>query len=165
MSSHTESEVASREDVHARSLGWWQFGILGALVLSVATIFKVVHALFDGVKHPVAWSEAAIFALAIAVMGFACGVVVWAGSGLHERLGRLGDAIVGAVVMVAFFTMCMLLFDPALLGPRFASGGLPMFGLAIVFGAIGGAWVAHDVRKHRARAPLDGEDEEDEGDA
>ena len=163
MSTHIES-VPSREGAQARSLSWWQLGILGALVLSAATLFKVVGALFDGVKHPVAWFDAAIFALEIAVMGFACGVVVWAGSGLHERLGRLGDAIVGAVVMVAFFTMCMLLFDPALLGPRFGSGGLPMFGLAIVFGAIGGAWVAHDVRKHRALAPLDDEDEEDDDD-
>jgi len=163
MSSHIESNVSSRRDSARQPLSWWQFGVLGAVVLSVATLFKVVGALFEGVKHPVAWQDAAIFALEIAAMGFACGVVVRAGSGLHERLGRLGDAIVGAVVMIAFFAMCMLLFDPALLGPRFTSGGLHMFGLAIVFGAIGGAWVAHDVRKHRARAPIDDDDEEEEG--
>jgi len=126
---------------------WWQFGLLGGFVLSLATLIKVIRAVVRGLAGEAEWGEAAAFAVAIFAMGFACGVVVWAGKGLYRRLGMAGDAIVGLAVMVVFFLSCMFLFEPALLGARFGSGGAPMLGLAVVLGLIGGAWIGRDVRK------------------
>jgi hypothetical protein len=59
----------------------------------------------------------------------------------------LGDSIVGVAVAVVFFLACMIMFDLDLLGSKFATGGLPMLGLAIVAGAICGPWFARDLRK------------------
>jgi hypothetical protein len=126
---------------------WWQFGLFGGVVLSVATLIKVARALVRGLSGEGGLVEAVGFAAAIFAMGFVCGVVVWAGRGLYERIGMAGDAIVGLVVMVVFFLSCMLLFDPALLGPKLSSGGVPMLGLAVVLGLFGGAWIGRDVRK------------------
>jgi len=122
---------------------WWQFGLFGGIVLSIATAVKVIRAIFRG---EVEWGEDDGFATAIFGMGFLCGVIVWAGKGLHQRLGMVGDAIVGLVVMVAFFISCMLLFEPELLGAKFQNGGLPMLGMAVVLGLIGGAWTGRDLR-------------------
>ena len=126
---------------------WWQFGLLGGFVLSLATAIKVVRALVRGAAGEVEWGEAAGFAAAIFGMGFLCGVIVWAGKGLHRRLGMAGDAIVGLAVMVAFFVSCMLLFDPEMLGAKFSSGGAWLLGMAAVIGLISGAWIGRDLRK------------------
>jgi hypothetical protein len=93
-------------------------------------------------------------------MGFLCGVIVWAGRGLYGWFGMAGDAIVGLVVMVVFFVSCMLLFDPAMLGASFLSGGAPMLGLAVVIGLIAGPWLGRDLRKelpNQKSEPRDGD--------
>ncbi|MFI5460005.1 MAG: hypothetical protein ACHRXM_31685 [Isosphaerales bacterium] len=130
-----------------RALRWWQFGLFGGVVLSLATVVKLIRAVVRGAAGEAVWGEAAGFAAAIFAMGFACGVVVWAGRGLYQRLGMAGDAIVGLAVMVVFFVSCMLLFEPAMLGAKFSSGGAPMLGLAVILGLIGGAWIGRDVRR------------------
>jgi hypothetical protein len=132
-----------------RSLCWWKFGLFGATVLSLATLIKVVRAVLRGATGEAEWGEAAGFAAAIFGMGFLCGVVVWAGRGLYQRLGMAGDAIVGLTVMVVFFISCMLLFDPELLTEKL-SGGLLMLGFGAVLGLFAGAWIGHDVRKQWA---------------
>jgi hypothetical protein len=43
------------------------------------------------------------------------------------------------------------LFEPAMLGSKFSTGGAPMLGLAVVLGLIGGAWIGRDVRKELAK--------------
>ena len=126
---------------------WWQFGLFGGVVLSLATGIKVTRAVVRGALGEAEWGEAVGFGAAIFGMGFLCGVIVWAGKGLYQRLGLAGDAIVGLVVMVVFFVACMLLFEPAMLGAGFWSGGAPMLGMAVVGGLIGGAWIGRDLRK------------------
>ena len=126
---------------------WWQSGLVGGAALSITTAVKVVRAVVCGAVGDIEWGEAAGFAAAIFGMGFLCGVIVWAGKGLYRRIGWVGDAIVGLAVMVVFFISCMLLFEPELLGSKFYSGGLPMLGLAVVFGLISGAWAGREIRK------------------
>ena len=138
---------------------WWQFGLTGGIVLSVATAIKLVRALFRSATEPEELGEAVGFALAIFGMGFLCGVIVWAGKGLHRRFGVAGDAFVGAVVLITFFLCCMLLFAQDFLGTKFYRGGLPMLGLATVVGIIGGVKTGYDLRKEAkidaARKSLD----------
>ncbi len=130
---------------------WWQFGLFGGAVLSLATAVKVVRAVVRGEVDVGELSEAAWFAAAIFGMGFLCGVIAWIGRGLHQQLGMAGDAVVGVAVMLVFFVSCMLLFAPEMLGAKFSSGGAPMLGLAVVVGLIGGAWIGRDLRKEWAK--------------
>jgi hypothetical protein len=125
---------------------WW---LLGGLVLSLATIIKLIRTVLIGAvaAGQAGWTEALSFAVAIFGMGFLCGLVIWAGRGLSRRLGLVGDAIVGMVVMLVFFTACMLLFDPALLGP----GGLPMFVFGGLLGLVSEAWFGRNLRKEWAK--------------
>jgi len=131
---------------------WWQFGLIGGVVLSLATAGKFDSAIVTGRAGEVDWGAALPFALAIFAMGSICGLVVWMGRGLHRRIGIAGDAIVGVTVMLLFFVSCMLLFDPAMLVEKFRSGGLFMLGFAFVIGLIAGPWIAHDVRKEIEKA-------------
>lgn len=80
-------------------------------------------------------------------MGFLCGVLAWAGKGLSRRFGMAGEALVGAVVMAVFFLLCTLLFAPEFLGSKFARGGVPMLGLAVIGGGVGGAKLGRDLRE------------------
>jgi hypothetical protein len=125
---------------------WWQYGVFGGVVLSLATGIKAMGAFALGATVDFRWVEAAGFVASLFGMGFLCGTIVWAGRGLYRRLGMVGDAIVGVAVMLAFFFSCMLLFAREMLGAKFWSGGVPMFGLAIVVGLIGGAWTGRDIR-------------------
>jgi hypothetical protein len=126
---------------------WWHFGIVGGFALSFATFIKVIRALIRGASGNSGALEAlGVLALTFA-MGFVCGVVAWIGRNLYDRIGLLGDSIVGVAVMFVFFLACMLAFEPALLGSKFRSGGLPMLALAFVVGAIAGPWFARDLRK------------------
>jgi hypothetical protein len=134
-----------------RTMRWWQFGLLGGVVLSLATAVKVIRAIVGGATGEAEWSEAAGFAAAIFGMGFLCGVIVWAGRGLYRWIGMVGDAIVGAAVMVSFFVSCMLMFAPEMLGAKFSSGGVPMLVAAVVVGLIGGAKIGRNVRKEWAK--------------
>jgi hypothetical protein len=126
---------------------WWQFGLVGGVTLSLATLIKLIRAIGRGFAGQPEWGEAAGFAVAIFAMGFVCGVVVWAGRGLYRRFGMVGDAVVGVAVMVVFFLCCMLLFEPDMLGTKFSSGGAPMLGLAVVIGLICGPWFGRNLRK------------------
>jgi hypothetical protein len=128
---------------------WWQFGLVGGVGLSLATLIKVIRVL-GGTAGEATWGETVGFAAAIFGMGFVSGVIVWAGRGLYHRIGMAGDAIVGLVVMVVFFTSCMLISEPELLGPKFPTGGAPMLALGAVIGLIAGAWVGRDWRKEFA---------------
>lgn len=131
--------------------------MVGGLVLSFATFIKLIRAVARGAAGGADWGEVAGFAAMIFAIGFACGVVNWIGLGLSRRFGAAGDALVGVAVMVVFFLGCMLAFDPGLLGPKLASGGMPMFGLAVVAGLVLGVWIGHDLRKEfAAAAPQDG---------
>ena len=47
--------------------------------------------------------------------------------------------------MVTFFTCCILLFSPELLGAKFVDTGLLVLGIAVLMGAIGGVWFGHDL--------------------
>ena len=154
-----ESRVESSPDEEIDQSGttsksftlWWQYGLLGGIVLSLTTLVKVILAVVRGWVGDVNWTEAVGFAAAIFGMGFVCGLVAWVGQGLSRRFGLVGDAFVGMAVMLVFFVACILLFDPGSLGPKWSSGGLPMLGLGAVVGLIGGAWVGHDLRKEQAK--------------
>jgi hypothetical protein len=130
-------------------LKWWQCGLLGGFTLSLATLNKLIRALRGGAAAE--WGEALGFAAMIFAMGFACGLVAWAGRGLSRRLGMVGDALVGAAVLVVLFLGCMLVFAPEALGPKFATAGVPMFGLAVAIGLFGGALIGRDIRKEIAK--------------
>lgn len=136
-----------------RKVFWWQFGLLGGVVLSLATARKAVVAVAFGGADGGGWGEAVGFAAAVFGIGFLCGVVVWAGRGLHVRLGMAGDALLGMAVMVEFFLACMMLFEPAMLTDKFATGGAPMLLVAVVLGLIAGALVGRDIRRDAAATP------------
>lgn len=141
-----------------RSRRWWEFGLIGGVTLSVATLIKVIRRLFHGAVVEGEWTEAVGFAAAVFGMGFVCGLIVWLGQGLSRRLGWLGDALVGMVVMLVFFTSCLLLFAPELLGAKWEFGGLPLLCLGAVFGLIGGVWMGRDMRKEESETQQGGDD-------
>ena len=126
---------------------WWQFGLTGGIVLSLATAARLIPALMYGVAGEADWNEAAGFIATIFGTGFLCGLIVWRCKYLYRRFGMLGDAIAGLAVMLAFFIACMLVFDPQMLRARFSSGGAPMLGFAALLGIFGGAWMGRDWRR------------------
>ena len=130
-----------------RGMRWWQFGLTGGAVLSIATTIKLIRALAGGRRGEADWSEAAGFAVEIFAMGFLCGVIVWLGNGLHYRFGLIGDALLGLVVMIVFFICCMYLFDPMMLGANFIPDGVFMLGFAVIAGLFGGVLIGRDIRK------------------
>jgi hypothetical protein len=127
-------------------LPWWQFGLIGGGFLSLPTVGNVIIAVAGGEAHGVHWGEIAAFAAIIFAMGFVSGLVVWAGRGLYRRFGVAGTALVGVAVMVIYFLACMLLFEPAMLGSKFSSAGLPMFVLAALFGLVVGGTIGFALR-------------------
>jgi hypothetical protein len=129
---------------------WWQCGLLGGVSLSVTTLVRAIPDVICGALTEVGWTQVVGFLAAIFGMGFVCGLVAWAGRGLSRRFGLVGDAILGMAVMLVFFALCMLLFESALLGTKWSSGGLPMLGLGALAGLFGGAWIGHDLRKYWA---------------
>ncbi len=139
------------------SVSWWQCGLLGGFVLMASTGVKFLRALVGGAAPGFGPGEAAGFAALMFAMGFICGLVGWAGLGLSRRFGLAGDAMVGAAVMVVFFLGCALVFAPEILGPKFVSGGIPMFGIAVAAGLVLGPWIGRDLRKEMAgSAPSQG---------
>ncbi len=125
---------------------WWQFGLIGGSVLTIATATKLASAVIRGTVGTVEWGETGGFAAAIFGMGFVCGVIIWAGRGLSQRFGPVGDAVIGLVVMEAFFVSCMLLFQPEMLGSKFENNGLPMLGFAVPLGLFAGWLIGRDFR-------------------
>lgn len=115
--------------------------------MSFMTSVKVIRAAIRGAEVDGELEESAAFVAIIFSLGFVCGVVTWAGSGLHRYLGIMGDAIVGMVVMVTFFVGCALVFSPEILGNKFANSGVLMLGMAAVLGVIGGIKFGRDWRK------------------
>ena len=134
-------------DAPTRPPKWWQFGLVGAAALSIATVIKVIRAVVRGTMGESGFAKAPVFAAAIFAMDFACGVVVWIGRGWHRHIGMAGDALLGMIVIVFFFLCCMALFDPGMLGSKFRSGGVPMLVLGSVIGLVMGALVGRDLRK------------------
>lgn len=127
------------------TMRWWESGLIGGVVLSGTTAFNAVNAFVGDVDGPTPWVDIFGVVAATFCMGFLCGIIAWSGKGLHRRFGAAGDALVGMAVMLAFFTCCILLFAPELFGPKWLDGGLPMLGVAMLFGAVGGIWFGHDI--------------------
>ena len=125
---------------------WWQFGLVGGMVLSIATGIKAVRALKSGGLGEHSFRDAVLFAATIFAMGFICGLVVCVGRGWHRRIGAAGDALLGMIVMIVFFLSCMVVFSPEMFGPKLKSQGLPMLGIASIIGLIGGVWTGRDLR-------------------
>jgi hypothetical protein len=149
---------AGAEGTGVRRGRWWQFGLVGGLVLTLATLAKAVAAIPRFFTENVPWSEVAVLPLAVFGMVFVCGVVVWAVRSVTRRYGPAGDAMVGVIVMNVFFLMCMALFEPAMLsGDR--PGAESMLGLATVIGLVAGPWIGRDFR----RAPPVGDEPGDDG--
>jgi hypothetical protein len=132
------------------NVSWWRCGLLGSFVLLFATGVKVLRALVGGAVPGFDWAEAAGFVALMFGLGFTCGLVGWAGLGLSRRFGLAGDAMAGVAVMVVFFLGCALAFAPEILGPRFVSGGIPMFGIAVAAGLVLGPWIGRDFRREMA---------------
>jgi hypothetical protein len=126
---------------------WWHYGLLGGGVLMVATSVKIVEALVVGHLDAARWAEAARLLPLTFGMGFVCGLVAWAGRGLSRRFGLWGDALVGMAIGLVFFTACMRVFDPELLGPKLRAGGLPMLGMGAALGLLGGFLTGRDLRR------------------
>lgn len=79
-----------REAKEGGTMRWWQFGLFGGVVLSLATGIKVTRAVVRGALGEAEWGEAVGFGAAIFGMGFLCGVIVWAGKGLYQRTSNSG---------------------------------------------------------------------------
>lgn len=131
----------------SRGVSWWRCGLLGSFVLLASTGVKFLRALVAGATPGFGWGNAAGFVAGLFALGFACGLVGWAGLGLSRRFGSVGDAMVGVAVTVVFFLGCMLAFAPEMLGPKWTAGGLPMIGLAVLVGLVCGPWFGRDLRR------------------
>jgi nitrate reductase gamma subunit len=143
-----------------KKMRWWEAGMLGAVVLSIATLFKFVQTVAWRETGEARWAQVLGFAAAIAGISFLCGVIGWAGRGLYRRIGMAGDALVGMVIMTVFFLYCMILFEPEMLWSKFRPNGNLMLGLAMVVGLIAGPLFGRDLRKElaqsTAKAKMDG---------
>lgn len=145
---HSPSRLSPRtSDSQWTPSRWWQFGLIGAVVLSYSTAIKIVRAVLRGNAEGDDWSELPAFAAMIFGAGFLCGFIVWVGRRLYQYIGLAGDAIVGLAVMLAFFCSVMLVTEPEMLGEKFAMGGGPMLIFAAIIGPIAGAWIGRDLRK------------------
>lgn len=128
---------------------WWLCGLAGMAISSVAVIVTIIKRCGRFPQNDVPWFELPCFIVGILAIGFGLGLVVWLMLPFSRRFGEIGDAFVGIVVMVLFFLMCMIAFDPSLITPD-PSRGLPMFGLAVVVGTFLGVSVGKDIRKYIA---------------
>lgn len=107
---------------------------------------KVITRLRAHPGEPIPWGELTTFPLLVFAMGFFCGTVVCSLRGLYRRLGPLGNAITGMVVILVFFLSCMLFFAPAMLRGETPGRGCMLL-LATVVGLILEAWIGHDLRR------------------
>ncbi len=134
------------------AITWWHCGLLGAGVLTLATLIGAPLKLLarwwlDEPIGPLTLEAFQDFRLSLFVMGFVSGVAVWAGSGLPRRFGPPGDALLGIIGMTTFFLCCMVIFSPAMLTrPSWNSTGV-MLGLAAAAGAWIGWSVGRDLRR------------------
>lgn len=145
-----------------RKLTWLWCGLLGGTGLSIVTLRKLIQAIVAGRAGGADLSEAGGFFALMFTIGFVCGLVAWAGLELSRRFGTVGDALTGVAVMVVFFLGCALAFTPQMLGPRFIdSGGIGLFGLAIVAGLYLGISVGRDLRREIAASASPEEGHED----
>jgi hypothetical protein len=123
------------------------FGVVGGATLSLLMLSKLFAALVMGALGGTAFGRALASVALVFATGFVCGVIAWAGRRLHRRIGWLGDSIVGIIVALVFFTICLVVFEPDLLDGKLEKIGFPMLGIAVVIGAICGPWFARDLRK------------------
>lgn len=126
-----------------KRISWWQCGLIGAVVLSVATIEKLIKSVLMFSPVEFSWYGLLCFQLLIFAVGFICGFILWLALPLSRKLGRLGDGIIGIVTMEFFFLICMIIFDPSMLMPD-PLKALPMLGMAMVFGFLLGMWMGRD---------------------
>jgi hypothetical protein len=138
----------------SRRLAWWHYGVMGVVVLLLATaigaIIKIPLQLMRG--QEVRWGEIPGFVGLLLLMGFACGITAWIGRLLTSRLGRLGDALTGMLVMDVFFLICMMFFMRESL-MRFDSHARIMLALGTAVGLVLGVCIGRDMRKESARNP------------
>jgi len=122
---------------------WWQGGLLGAVtlcaVMGVKALFVVPMAWFRGTLPSFDVPGIAGFVAGAFAMGFACGVVGWAGRGLHRKIGLLGDSLTGLAVGLVFALCIIIMFDP--------EDRVSVVCLMVVLGACLGPWFARDLRK------------------
>lgn len=126
-------------------LNWWQCGLLGALVLFVATCSNALHSLPRFFLKDVPWGELLYFPFQILLIGFAVGVIVRFFVPLAIWFGPIGDAMIGMIGMNVFFLLCMQIDSSPI--PPFSSRAVPLFALATVLGILMGVLVGRDIRK------------------
>jgi hypothetical protein len=116
------------------------------------TLANVVAAIPRFFREDVPWGEVATLPFAVFGMGFVCGALVGLLRGLSRRLGWVGDAMIGALVMVVFFLCCMACFDrEMLLGRQPGREGMLLF--AALTGLVVGPVIARDVKGESAPNP------------
>ena len=122
-----------------RDTTWWQFGLIGGIALSLATLYKFVHALPRLFQQPFPWSALVAAPVAAFLLGFACGCVVWCLRSISSRFGLAGDAIIGVVVVNVYFLLVAVLVDRNLLRLWVErESAAVILGVAAVVGAGGG---------------------------
>jgi hypothetical protein len=129
---------------------WWHYGLLGGTFLTVATIVRIARRLPRLETGELDWTELLALPALVFAMGFLCGTVGWASRGISRRFGLLGDAFVGATVMVVFFLCCMLIFARELLTAN-PVGALLMLAFGGGVGLLGGVLIGYEVRKGREK--------------
>ena len=133
-----------------RGISWWKYGLLGmATLLGACSLGLPVKFIVHLVRFPadnIPWHEIPLVLLAVSAMGFVCGIVTWLLLPLSKKLGSIGDAIIGIIVIFTFFLFCMFLYDPSLL-TQAPNRGFPMFVMAIIVGAVLGVWCGRDIRR------------------
>ena len=120
---------------------WFRFGLLGGLTMLVATMVKFLGAIPSLFEEKMDWAGLLELPLFVFGAGFACGVLTWGLMGLSAVFGAMGDALIGAVVMNAFFLMCSLMFDAGL------HGGIFLF--ATCLGLFAGWLFGRDFRREQ----------------
>jgi hypothetical protein len=141
---------------------FWTAGLVGGSVLSTVASRKFVFAYWFGKTPRPNMTGFVPFIATIFGMGFACGTVAWAARGLARRYGPVGDAIAGALVMLVYFSSCLVLFAKELLTEQRWHQAALMLALGVAAGLIFGAWIGRDLRRAAAdaRAQLARKDEE-----
>lgn len=121
-------------------------------MMAVITLLKSIAAIVGGIYRGDGMLDALGVSAAAFVAGFVCGVIFWSGKGLSRRLGRVGDALVGAITMLAFFVMILFMSGHATLQHGFRSDEAPMLFVGVFLGAGLGLVNGYDPQKHRRSA-------------
>lgn len=132
----------TNEPNDASETSWWQFGLIGGIALSLATVYKALRFLQRVAPQFGPWWDFFAVAALVFCLGFVCGCLVWWLHGLSSRGGLLGDALIGAVVANVYFVLLCAVADRDLL--RLWTdpvGGPTVVGAATVIGSGGGVLI------------------------